>query len=169
MNYSPRTIKESKAISNEIRAFTNPMWVSWAVYHGRLNIEDLMPNIHGCTDFVYYRTLLSWWITSTQEYTKILLYWRFKAFLLFIFFTERSCGNPGIPTNGKKNSSSYQYGNSILFECDVGYTLQGSSVRTCQDNGLWTGTQPTCQSELTSVYLTRIVRLCDAEFVLKKC
>lgn len=58
---------------------------------------------------------------------------------------ERSCGNPGIPTNGKKNSSSYQYGNSILFECDVGYTLQGSSVRTCQDSGLWTGTQPTCQ------------------------
>jgi len=58
---------------------------------------------------------------------------------------ERSCGNPGVPSNGQKNSSSYQYGNSIKFECNVGYTLQGSAVRTCQNNGLWTGTQPTCE------------------------
>ncbi|XP_068719978.1 sushi, von Willebrand factor type A, EGF and pentraxin domain-containing protein 1-like [Montipora capricornis] len=57
---------------------------------------------------------------------------------------ERSCGNPGVPTNGNKNSSSYQYGNSIKFKCNVGYTLQGSDIRTCQNNGLWTGTQPTC-------------------------
>ncbi|XP_078356262.1 CUB and sushi domain-containing protein 2-like [Oculina patagonica] len=57
---------------------------------------------------------------------------------------ERSCGNPGVPENGKKNSSIYQYGNSIEFECDVGYTLQGSQVRTCQTNGQWTGIQPTC-------------------------
>ncbi|XP_078371653.1 sushi, von Willebrand factor type A, EGF and pentraxin domain-containing protein 1-like [Oculina patagonica] len=58
---------------------------------------------------------------------------------------ERSCGNPGVPTNGQKNSSQYQYGYSISFTCDVGYTLQGSQVRTCQTNGQWTGTQPTCQ------------------------
>ncbi|KAJ7352843.1 hypothetical protein OS493_033385 [Desmophyllum pertusum] len=57
---------------------------------------------------------------------------------------ERSCGNPGTPENGKKNSSTYQYGNSLKFECNVGYTRQGSEVRTCQTNGIWTGTQPTC-------------------------
>ncbi|KAL9972183.1 hypothetical protein ACROYT_G018440 [Oculina patagonica] len=58
---------------------------------------------------------------------------------------ERSCGNPGVPDNGAKNSSQYQYGYSISFTCDVGYTLQGSQVRTCQTNGQWTGTQPVCQ------------------------
>ena len=68
--------------------------------------------------------------------------------VLLMLSTEFSCGNPGVPANGKKNSSTYQYGYSIKFECNVGYTLQGSSVRTCQNNGLWTGTQPTCQSKL---------------------
>ena len=63
---------------------------------------------------------------------------------------ERSCGNPGVPVNGQKNSSTYQYGYSITFTCNVGYTLQGSNVRTCQTNGQWTGTQPTCQSKLNS-------------------
>jgi len=58
---------------------------------------------------------------------------------------EHSCGNPGVPANGKKHSSTYQYGDSIKFECNVGYTLSGSAIRTCQNNGLWTGTQPTCQ------------------------
>ena len=62
--------------------------------------------------------------------------------------TERSCGNPGAPDNGEKNSSSYQYGNVISFTCNVGYTMQGSQVRTCQTNGEWTGTQPTCPSKL---------------------
>jgi len=64
--------------------------------------------------------------------------------------TERSCGNPGTPENGEKNSSSYQYGSAISFSCNVGYTLQGSQVRTCQTNGEWTGTQPTCSSKLDS-------------------
>ena len=67
--------------------------------------------------------------------------------------TERSCGNPGTPDNGEKNSSSYQYGNTISFTCNVGYTLQGSQVRTCQTNGEWTGTQPTCDSKLDSFYV----------------
>ena len=66
--------------------------------------------------------------------------------------TERSCGNPGTPDNGGKNSSAYQYGNAISFTCNVGYTMQGSQVRTCQTNGEWTGTQPTCTSKLDSFY-----------------
>ena len=62
--------------------------------------------------------------------------------------TARSCGNPGVPDNGKKNSSTYKYGNSIAFECDDGYTLSGPAVRTCQNTGMWTGIQPTCKSKL---------------------
>ena len=79
------------------------------------------------------------------------------TFTVLFSLTERSCGNPGVPNNGKKNSSSYQYGNSIKFECNVGYTLQGSAVRTCEDNGLWTGTQPTCQSKL-DIFLVLALR-----------
>lgn len=80
-----------------------------------------------------------------------------NTFTVLFSLTARSCGNPGVPNNGKKNSSSYQYGNSIKFECNVGYTLQGSAVRTCEDNGLWTGTQPTCQSKL-DIFLVLALR-----------
>jgi len=69
---------------------------------------------------------------------------------------ERSCGNPGVPDNGEKNSSSYKYDNVVSFSCNVGYNMQGSQVRTCQTNGEWTGTQPTCLSKLESVFCSQV-------------
>ena len=73
--------------------------------------------------------------------------------LLSISLKERSCGNPGTPTNGKKNSTNYKYGSVISFSCDVGYNLVGSQTRTCQTNGKWTGTQPTCPSKRTDPFI----------------
>lgn len=58
---------------------------------------------------------------------------------------ERSCGNPGIPSNGMKIGSNHSYGASIQFTCNQGYTLQGSQERICQNSGEWSGSQPTCQ------------------------
>ena len=66
---------------------------------------------------------------------------------------ERSCGNPGTPTNGIKTGTNHSYGASIQFACNAGYTLQGSQQRTCQNTGQWSGSQPTCQSESLIFYL----------------
>ena len=63
---------------------------------------------------------------------------------------ERSCGNPGTPDHGAKEGNGYQYGQSVKFTCTTGYQLQGSATRTCQTNGQWTGTQPTCNSKQRS-------------------
>ena len=30
------------------------------------------------------------------------------------------------------------------YTCDAGYCLNGTRSRTCQNDGNWTGTQPTC-------------------------
>ncbi|XP_068719046.1 sushi, von Willebrand factor type A, EGF and pentraxin domain-containing protein 1-like [Montipora capricornis] len=61
------------------------------------------------------------------------------------FCLENSCGNPGTPENGQKNGVNYKYYNVVTFKCNLGYNLIGSSSRTCQTNGNWNGTQPTCQ------------------------
>jgi len=64
-----------------------------------------------------------------------------------VFFLERSCGYLDEPANGKKLSSSHQYGQSVTFQCHTGYNLVGSSTLTCQSNGLWTADEPKCQSK----------------------
>jgi len=38
-------------------------------------------------------------------------------------------------------------GATVTYTCNTGYTLNGSSMRTCQADGTWTGSDPTCDSE----------------------
>ncbi|EDO44432.1 predicted protein, partial [Nematostella vectensis] len=63
------------------------------------------------------------------------------------FCLKNSCGYLDPPANGKKIGDEHNYGKSVTFECDTGYRLKGSKARTCQNNGLWDGTQPTCESK----------------------
>ena len=36
---------------------------------------------------------------------------------------------------------------TVTYTCDTGYMLSGSMMRTCQANGTWTDSDPTCNSE----------------------
>uniref|UniRef100_H3A2N3 C3/C5 convertase n=1 Tax=Latimeria chalumnae TaxID=7897 RepID=H3A2N3_LATCH len=42
--------------------------------------------------------------------------------------------------------ASYNVGDTLEFECFEGYSLRGSSSRTCQMNGKWNGTTTICDS-----------------------
>ncbi|XP_027393725.1 CUB and sushi domain-containing protein 2 isoform X3 [Bos indicus x Bos taurus] len=54
------------------------------------------------------------------------------------------CGDPGIPAHGIRLGDSFAPGSLMRFSCEAGHVLRGSSERTCQANGLWSGVQPEC-------------------------
>ena len=64
------------------------------------------------------------------------------------FVLAARCGNPGVPDNGYKDGSVYYYPHILRYGCYAGYTLEGSNTLTCQRDGTWDGTVPTCQGEI---------------------
>ncbi|XP_035660141.1 CUB and sushi domain-containing protein 1-like [Branchiostoma floridae] len=63
--------------------------------------------------------------------------------------TEPTCEKIKCPTldrppNGGINGTNF-YGDTVVFDCDVGYDLVGSQQRTCQSSQQWTGVQPYCE------------------------
>ena len=51
------------------------------------------------------------------------------------------CSSPAGVLNGNLNVSS----STVIYSCDLGFSLNGSANRTCQEDGSgWTGTDPSC-------------------------
>lgn len=45
---------------------------------------------------------------------------------------------------------NFGYRDKVTFGCNESYRLVAESIRVCTLDGTWTGTQPHCESELTS-------------------
>ncbi|CAG5854549.1 unnamed protein product [Menidia menidia] len=61
--------------------------------------------------------------------------------------TATTCNDPGIPVNGSRYGDSKEPGDSMTFQCDPGYQLQGHDTITCvrMDNRFyWQPDPPTC-------------------------
>ena len=63
----------------------------------------------------------------------------------FIPLPFSDCGILPAVTNGTVDQSGGTlYQDTTLFTCDLGFNLQGTSVRTCGPDGTWDSAQPTC-------------------------
>ncbi|XP_056393196.1 sushi domain-containing protein 2 [Hyla sarda] len=60
-----------------------------------------------------------------------------------------SCGWLEPPKNGKKEGTSYLNNSEVIFTCNKGYLLVGSSSRKCQADGTWSGETSQCVSDNT--------------------
>lgn len=58
-----------------------------------------------------------------------------------------TCGDPGIPAHGSRLGNEFKIKSLLRFSCEMGYTLMGSTERTCLLNGSWSGVQPTCEGK----------------------
>ena len=68
---------------------------------------------------------------------------------IFLTLTVVDCGNLTDPVNGSvTHTSGTTFGQTATYSCNTGYNLVGDSTRTCQATGVWSGSEPTCQSML---------------------
>ena len=58
------------------------------------------------------------------------------------------CKTVSSPPNGRANVSGTTVGYTVTYSCNPEYKLIGISNRTCQDNGEWSGTPPSCSRKL---------------------
>ncbi|KAJ8037429.1 Sushi domain-containing protein 2 [Holothuria leucospilota] len=73
-----------------------------------------------------------------------------------------SCGFPGKVANGYINGTVYLVGYNITITCEENFLLTGSSIMTCQEDGNWTSSLPSCdarESSLTPLALGLTVSL----------
>ena len=65
------------------------------------------------------------------------------------FSTAVDCGNLTDPANGEvSHTAGTTFGETATYSCDTGYNPVGDSTSTCQADGEWSGSAPTCQSML---------------------
>ncbi|XP_052776199.1 sushi, von Willebrand factor type A, EGF and pentraxin domain-containing protein 1-like isoform X1 [Mya arenaria] len=56
-----------------------------------------------------------------------------------------TCYPPYVAPHSRFIGDDLTYNATIEFFCEDGFKLNGQIVRTCQDNGLWSGVAPTCE------------------------
>ncbi|KAB1251116.1 CUB and sushi domain-containing protein 1 [Camelus dromedarius] len=66
---------------------------------------------------------------------------------LFLASIASTCNDPGVPQNGTRYGDSREPGDTVTFQCDPGYQLQGQAKITCvqlNSRFFWQPDPPTC-------------------------
>ena len=64
-----------------------------------------------------------------------------------LLLTVVDCGTMTDPTNGQvSHTAGTTFEQTATYSCDTGYILVGDNNRTCQATGVWSGSEPICQS-----------------------
>ncbi|KAM6472546.1 complement factor B-like isoform 2-T2 [Liasis olivaceus] len=80
------------------------------------------------------------------------------------------CLNPGIPIGGRKEGNEYRIEYRVRYRCASSLILVGSSERTCQESGIWSGTEPECRQpfsfdspqEVASKFISSLTETAEA-------
>jgi len=62
------------------------------------------------------------------------------------------CGALTAPANGTVNAPTTTFGATATYSCNGGFTLSGPATRTCQADGTWSGSVPTCQGSVSVTF-----------------
>jgi len=77
---------------------------------------------------------------------------------MFLNQLSGSCGTPSSLSNGQRRYSSTTVRSRVTYTCNSGYLrTAGSSTRTCQPNGQWSGSHPTCTRKSTLCHFIYIL------------
>ncbi|XP_031550168.1 sushi, von Willebrand factor type A, EGF and pentraxin domain-containing protein 1-like, partial [Actinia tenebrosa] len=56
------------------------------------------------------------------------------------------CPHLDAPKNGKRLDNNFDHESRVYFQCDQGYSMQGSLVLICNTNGKWSREPPVCRA-----------------------
>ena len=62
-----------------------------------------------------------------------------------IAHTVVECPPLANPSNGNISVTEGVYQDTVTYACNDGFRLIGDPMRTCQSDGEWSGSPPTCQ------------------------
>ena len=80
---------------------------------------------------------------------------------------EIQCDLPTTPANCYVNAESLNYRSRILYKCHKGFAMvSGDKYRTCQSNGSWNGTEPTCAGSVETWSIEKAVFIKNNETFL---
>ncbi|KAJ8262625.1 hypothetical protein GJAV_G00168490 [Gymnothorax javanicus] len=57
-----------------------------------------------------------------------------------------SCGKPRPLYNGSVSGDSFTFGDTVIYSCLAGFQLQGDSIKVCQGDGAWSGSEVLCNA-----------------------
>lgn len=69
------------------------------------------------------------------------------CFCLLVGSVATACRDPGVPMNGTRNGDGREPGDTVVFQCDPGYELQGEERITCiqvENRYFWQPSPPVC-------------------------
>ena len=78
------------------------------------------------------------WCFTAAPHSSFVTYW------CLCFVSAVDCGRPPEPTNGVVFYSSTTLDSVATYSCRCGFQLEGSSIRRCLSNGLWSGNNTQC-------------------------
>ena len=56
-----------------------------------------------------------------------------------------NCGLPETVCNATSKLTGHVYGDTVTYQCNMGFRAHGPVVRTCTALGHWSGTPPACR------------------------
>lgn len=126
-----------------------------ALLNTRLNegydvILHIIPHTHKKKLLCVYIIIVNYKDSCALSWPKPLIcnaYWIWLCFYILAATTATTCNDPGIPVNGSRYGDSKEPGDSMTFQCDPGYQLQGQDTITCvrvENRFYWQPDTPTC-------------------------
>ena len=76
-----------------------------------------------------------------------------------------SCGFPGVVEDGEVHGLVYLVNDTVEITCHEGYYLEGSSILTCQADGLWSSDLPQCFKADSGLGIPTIIGIIGATVV----
>lgn len=68
------------------------------------------------------------------------------------------CEEPDVPSGSYVVGYDFFVHSSIEYHCEVGHVLRGHAIRTCMNDGEWSGTTPTCEcKDIQEVHIVQML------------